>query len=130
MKVLFDTNVLISAFLTRGQTFDIIKDAFYKHEVYYTDYVLGEFEKTLAKKFFQLSNKSKDLAVFVLKKYLTQGVSASKTEAICRDPHDDQVLADAVANHIDVIVTGDKDLLDLKKHKRIRIISPNEYWNL
>jgi len=130
MKILFDTNVLIAAFLTRGQTFDIMKDAVYKHEVVYTDYLMQEFEKALKKKFSQISTQAKEVAVFVLKRYLIHGVSASNTESVCRDPNDDQVLADAVANHIDLIVTGDKDLLELKKHKRIHIISPNEYWNL
>jgi predicted nucleic acid-binding protein len=40
------------------------------------------------------------------------------------------VLADAVINEIEVIITGDKDLLDLKNYKGIKIISPKEYWNL
>lgn len=131
MKILFDTSVLIAAFVTRGQTFDLIKDAVFRHEVVCTEYVLNEFKQVMEKKFDKkLSHEARALSVFVLKKYFIHGVSAPHVEAVCRDPKDDPILADAVANDVDLIVTGDKDLLVLKKHKQIRIISPNEYWNL
>lgn len=130
MRILFDTNVLIAAFLTRGQSFDIIKDAVYKHEVFYTDYILEEFSQTVAAKFSAVSPHAKQLAVSVIKKYLTCGVSASAASSVCRDPDDDQILADAVANYIDLLFTGDKDLLVLKKHHAIYILSPNQYWDL
>lgn len=49
---------------------------------------------------------------------------------ICRDPDDDTVLATAMAGDADFIVTGDDDLLVLKKHAGIRILSPREFWNV
>jgi len=130
MRILFDTNVLIAAFLTRGQSFDIIKDAVYKHEVFYTDFILEEFSRTVVVKFSAISPQARQLAVSVIKKYLTCGVSASVSPSVCRDPDDDQILADAVTNHIDLLFTGDKDLLVLKKHQTIHILSPNQYWDL
>lgn len=51
-------------------------------------------------------------------------------EDVCRDPEDNQVLTDALANDIKIIITGDKDLLDLKTYKGVKIISPKEYWKL
>ena len=51
-------------------------------------------------------------------------------ENVCRDPNDNQVLADALVNKIEILITGDKDLLELKKYKGIKIISPKAYWNL
>ena len=129
MRVLFDANVIISGFVTRGYSFDVIKDAVYKHEVYYTEYLLKEIQRVLPNK-FPLSGGVIHFAVFVIKKYFTKGKTAGTIEKICRDPNDNQILADALMNSIEVIITGDKDLLDLKNYTGIKIISPKEYWNL
>jgi len=45
-----------------------------------------------------------------------------------RDPDDDMVLATAKAGACDVIITGDKDLLDLGTYDGIRIVSPGAFW--
>jgi uncharacterized protein len=49
---------------------------------------------------------------------------------VCRDPDDDWVLATAVAGEADVIVTGDKDLLVLKRHQGIPIVTPRGFFEL
>ena len=130
MKILFDTNVLIAAFVTRGQTFDLLKDALYKHDVYCTDFVQEELKKVFNKKFPQLSETSRRFALHVVEKYFLRGKTASTVEPICRDANDDPILADAVTNQINLLITGDKDLLILKKHKSVRILSPAQYWAL
>jgi len=129
MKVFFDANVIISGFATRGYSFDVIKDAVYKHEVYYTEHLLKEIQRVLPSK-FPLSGRVIHFAIFIIKKYFTKSKTAGAVEKICRDPDDNQILADALMNNIDVIITGDRDLLVLKTHKGIKIISPKEYWNL
>lgn len=45
---------------------------------------------------------------------------------VCRDPTDDAVLALALAAQIDLIASGDLDLLDLKTFERIPIVTPAE----
>ncbi|MFP4343722.1 MAG: putative toxin-antitoxin system toxin component, PIN family [Anaerolineales bacterium] len=47
--------------------------------------------------------------------------------AICRDPDDDRVIACAVVGRADVIVSGDKDLLTLKRVGRIPILTAAEF---
>ncbi|MDP1698101.1 MAG: putative toxin-antitoxin system toxin component, PIN family [Xanthomonadaceae bacterium] len=42
--------------------------------------------------------------------------------AVSRDPDDDQVLATAIAANAELIVSGDRDLLDLGHFRAIRII--------
>jgi predicted nucleic acid-binding protein len=46
---------------------------------------------------------------------------------ICRDPHDDWVIACAVVGKADVIVSGDRDLLDLERVGDIPILTAGEY---
>jgi predicted nucleic acid-binding protein len=45
---------------------------------------------------------------------------------VCRDPDDDEVLALARATQVDLIVSGDKDLLDLNSFDNIPIVTPAE----
>jgi putative PIN family toxin of toxin-antitoxin system len=49
---------------------------------------------------------------------------------VCRDEDDDVVLATALAGKADVIVTGDEDLLVLKKFRGIEILSPRQFLKL
>jgi putative PIN family toxin of toxin-antitoxin system len=49
---------------------------------------------------------------------------------ICRDPSDDEILALAVGTAADYIITGDKDLLDLKGYQTIKILSPRQFWTI
>jgi putative PIN family toxin of toxin-antitoxin system len=44
--------------------------------------------------------------------------------AITADPDDDHVIAAAVAAHAELIVSGDRHLLDLGRYDRIRIVKP------
>jgi len=45
---------------------------------------------------------------------------------VCRDLDDDEVLAVALAGRVDMIVSGDADLLDLKVYEGIPILAPAE----
>ena len=46
-------------------------------------------------------------------------VIKEKIEGVCRDPNDDMFLAVAVNAQAPYVVTGDKDLLSLRKYKSI-----------
>lgn len=48
----------------------------------------------------------------------------------CRNPDDVAVLGLAVASEADGIVTGDKDLLDLKEYGSIPILTPRGFWEI
>lgn len=49
---------------------------------------------------------------------------------VARDPDDNRVREAAVAGHADVIVTGDRDLLDLGAYAGIRILTPKDFLAL
>lgn len=51
----------------------------------------------------------------------------SRKVNICRDKKDNQVLDLCVVGKADYLVTGDKDLLVLKKFKKTKIVSPREF---
>ncbi len=47
----------------------------------------------------------------------------------CRDPDDDKFLSLALVGEADLIVTGDRDLLELAPFKGIQIVTPRQYLN-
>lgn len=57
------------------------------------------------------------------------GVLVDITESveICRDPKDNMILELAICGNADVIVTGDKDLLDLDPFRGIVVVTPQTY---
>ncbi len=129
MKLFFDTNVIISGSITRGYSFEVIKDAIYKHEVYYTEYLLKEIKEVLLSK-YSFSDSIRQATLSIMKKYFIKGKTAGIVKKICRDSDDNQILADALANGIEFLITGDKDLLVLKEYQGMKIILPKQYWSL
>ena len=129
MKIFFDTNVLISAFIVNGACYEVVHDSINQHELYYTDFIIGEFKKVFKDDFHFSEGVIKECTVFI-EKFFMKGNTASEIKNVCKDKDDNQLLADAVLNNIDVIVTGDKEVLDLKTYRSIHIISPAEYWRL
>lgn len=63
----------------------------------------------------------------LLKKYAFWTADLPIDITVCRDPDDNMVLATAIAGKTDYIITGDKDLLALKKYKQIRILSAKNF---
>ena len=130
MKILLDTNVLISAFITSGgHSHEILTHAVHQHELYYTDYILDELKEKFKTKFHFSPTVIGGFVEFITQFFL-HGKTAVDVPNVCRDPDDDQVLADAVVNAVDLILTGDQDLLILKTHQGIRLLHPKDYWSL
>lgn len=132
MKLLFDTNVLISTFLAfkgGNSCYDVIDHAIEHHQLYYTPFIMEEFKRVFKEDFHYPESVIDKFAAFITKSF-TKANTADTVENVSRDQKDNQVLADAVTNDIDIIITGDKDLLELKNYKSIKIIMPRDYWKL
>ena len=132
MKILFDTNVLISIFLAfkeGSSCYDVIDHAIEYHQLYYTQFIMEEFKRVF-KEDFQYPESVIDKFTAFITTFFTKAGSSDRVENVCRDSKDDQIFADALANNIEVIVTGDNDLLVLDAHEGIKIITPKDYWKL
>lgn len=130
MKILLDTNVLVSAFLSKGgYCHEVLDHAASAHELWVTSFIKIELSHVLRNKFHLSETLIKEILKFVSEFYV-QGETSHSVQKVSRDSKDDQVLADAVANGLDAILTGDNDLLDLGSYKGVRILSPKDYWKL
>ncbi len=128
-KVVFDTNVLISAFVFEGQSAKSVEYCIEHTEVYISVWIINELKEKLFEK-FRLSNKEvKTIESLILSEFhLHQPVTS--LPAVCRDADDNHVLQLAESSMADYIITGDKDLLVLKKYKSTAIVSPSIFVEL
>jgi putative PIN family toxin of toxin-antitoxin system len=128
MKAVFDTNVLIAAFLTDGLCAKLILRA-HRNEfsLILCPFILEEFKKFLQKK-IKASSQEIEMALNLLKEAATEiNHPAISIERICRDADDDNVLKCALASESDYLVTGDDDLLTLHKYGKTKIIKPRQF---
>jgi uncharacterized protein len=128
LKVILDTNVLLSAFLTEGMCARILKRA---HQNGFSfilcEPVLVEIKRLLKDK-FSLTPREINLFITILteaahKIYRPEG----SLTGVCRDPDDDIILACVAETKSDYLVTGNKDLLVLKKYQDTKIITPRDF---
>ncbi|MBM3181446.1 MAG: putative toxin-antitoxin system toxin component, PIN family [Chloroflexi bacterium] len=126
MKVLLDTNVLIAAFITKGVCSELLEHCLRRHDVVVSEFILDEFHKNLVKK-FRYSAEDADSVIQLLRSRVFLSKPIPLSQPVCRDVDDDMVIAAALAGRAACIITGDKDLLELKVHQGIAILKPADF---
>jgi putative PIN family toxin of toxin-antitoxin system len=128
VRAVFDTNVLIAAFLTEGLCSGLLirarKQAF---NLVLCDDIIREFEGVLSRKFKLASADISEILSIVSEAASEIIHKLGPIPNICRDPNDDMIIACAIDAAADYIVTGDEDLLILKRYKDIVIINPRNF---
>jgi putative PIN family toxin of toxin-antitoxin system len=127
MKVFFDTNVLVAAYATHGSCNDLLNHCIVHHIVCLSDFVLKEIENKLLHK-IKLTPDETNLIMTFLRKNCVITEETKLFRHISRDHDDDHILAAALYGQVDCIITGDKDLLVLKKIESIPILQPADFW--
>ena len=129
MRVFLDTNVLVSAFATRGLSADVFRHILAEHTLVTGEVILRELRRALRQK-LKLPSAVVDSIEQLLREYEVVPKPAAPADVALRDPDDKWVLASALAAKVDVLVTGDRDLLELGEGPPIRILNPRGFWNL
>jgi putative PIN family toxin of toxin-antitoxin system len=127
VRVLLDTNVLIAAFIARGACHELLEYCIHEHELVTSGFILEEVREALVKK-FHCSRQEATETVALLNTRMTVVTPELLPSPVCRDPEDDTIIGTALAGSCACIVTGDKDLLVLKRHRGIDIIPPDRFW--
>ncbi|MGB5082570.1 MAG: putative toxin-antitoxin system toxin component, PIN family [Burkholderiales bacterium] len=131
MRVVLDTNIVASALLWGGTPERLIELAGEGSlELVTSGALLAEFAGILGRTKFAQKLRQKSLSpAEIVARYrdLAETIeTAPIEEAALRDPDDAAVLACALAATADLIVSGDRDLLDLKAYQGIPIITAAE----
>ena len=129
MRVFLDTNVLASAFATRGLCADLFRHVLAEHELLVGEVVLDEFVSVLRKK-LKLPIATIDEIGSFLRQYEVIPKPAVPSDIPVRDPDDRWILASAIAGNAEVLVSGDQDLLVVVDEAPFLIVDPRAFWTL
>ena len=129
MRILLDTNVLVAAFATRGFCLDILQLVLAEHTLLVGKTVLDELERTLADKLGMPAARVEEVVGFVRDHadVVQPGRPAARPDI---DPDDRWIVAAALAGNADLLVTGDRELVDAGPAGDVRIITPRDFWEL
>jgi len=127
VRVFLDTNVLVSAFATRGMCADVMRVVLAEHTLVTSEVVLAELRRVLRKRIGLPAPAVKEIEESLREHEVVPKprVAAALPK---RDPDDQWVLASAIEGHADVLVTGDRDLLDVAGPSPIKIVDPRGFW--
>jgi putative PIN family toxin of toxin-antitoxin system len=130
LRVVFDTNVLLAAFLTEGLCWKLLLKANRKEFFLFTSpYILNEFKSKLSGKFgFSAEEVQESMSLIAeISQNIDHEERGIHIKGVCRDKKDDHILACGIASEADFLVTGDSDLLILKKYKGMKILNPRDF---
>jgi len=127
VRVVFDSNILISALLFPGKhaekaIFRIIEG---RDQLLISKPIVGEVLKVLATKFARDPEELARAAVLLAD--LAEMVHPRRRVRLLKDEADNRILECAVAGNADLIVTGDQAMLELRVFERVRLLSLRAY---
>ncbi len=125
-----DTNVLVSAFATRGLCADVLRAVRAEHELLASEVLVTEFRSVLEDK-LGAARAVVDSAVQFIRRHHVEPMPQHPYPLEIGGADDDWVVASAVNARADVFVTGDRALLDaFDEVEGIRVLSAREFWEL
>jgi putative PIN family toxin of toxin-antitoxin system len=129
MKVVLDTNVVVSAVLIRGGNESHVLAAWRGgvFDLILSPQLLEELGRVLSYPKIRDARWMTEAEVVELVQILAEEsilVPGHLSVTASRDPADDKFLAAAVEADADYLVTGDKDLLTLKTYRHVKIVTP------
>ena len=127
MKVVFDTNIFISAFVIPGSQAEkaVLRIIEGSNVLLLSKGILNELLTVLSTKFSR--DKEEISRVAVILSEIAEWVEPSEKIKVLNDDPDNRIFECAVSGTADIIVTGDKELLRLRGYEKTKIISLKEY---
>jgi putative PIN family toxin of toxin-antitoxin system len=122
--------VIVSALTTRGLCADVLRLTLVEHELVTAEMVLEEVERTLRVKFRMPSDLvAADLAL--LRRHPVHLTARAPKSSPIPDEDDARILATALAAGAEVLVTGDRDFLDVRDRIQGSVVTdPRGFWEM
>ena len=127
MRIFLDTNVLVSAFSTRGICTDVVTVVLAEHQLVTGDTVLAELTRVLSTKMKVPAAAVSEIEALLRREAVV--ISDATDPGIqLRDPDDVAVVGEAIEGLAVLLVTGDRDLLDVADRLPVETLSPRGFW--
>jgi len=128
VRVLLDSNVWLAILTTDGFCRRVWRTTRGACKFAASRDILEEVEEKLRLK-FGFSDRHARLMTFFVERQ-TESVRVASIVNVCRDPDDNRILAAALDSGCSVLVTGDADLLTLKKFQTVSILTPRQFLEI
>ena len=130
MRVVFDTNIFISAFVIPESLAEkaILKIIEGEDSLLISKDIINEVLSVLSSKFGREREALSHVA-FTLSE-LAELIKPGRRVKIFMDEPDNRILECAIYGEADLLITGDKEMLQLREYKGVKIISLKEYLEL
>jgi putative PIN family toxin of toxin-antitoxin system len=128
VRVILDTNVLISGVFFTGPPYHILKawrDGIINIVV--SSEILGEYQRVGGIVAKQFPGVDLDSILTLLAAEAELVVAPPLPEPVCDDPDDDKFLACALASKTKIIISGDKQLVQVSGYRGIEVIRPRTF---
>lgn len=127
MRVLLDTNVIVSAVTTRGLCADVFRTVLADHELVSCPKILQEIKRILQQK-FSVPDSLITKYIELIREEAIMAKSIDLPDVQIKDTDDIQIIGAALSGKADVMVTGDREVQDIKRITKLRIVSPRAFW--
>ncbi len=128
MKVVLDTNVIISAVLFGGKSREILEMGISgKIKMAVSHDILKELAEVLIGRKCRVAAPLVQKIIHEFSEISEVVIVTKKVSVIKADPDDNRILECALTAKAHCIISGDNDLLSLRKFKKIKIVSPNDF---
>jgi putative PIN family toxin of toxin-antitoxin system len=127
-KIIIDTNLWISFLISKNYVF--IDKLIQKKQVklVFCNELLAEFLQVVKRPKLEKYFQNEDVVQLIeIIDQFAEFYTLKSIENICRDPKDNFLLALANESDANFLITGDKDLLEIKKFKNTEIITISDY---
>jgi len=128
MRVFLDTNVIASATATRGLCADVLRTVIEFHELVVSEHLIEEIRRILRDKFGASAELVADV-VWLLRQDTIAAEVLPLADLPLKDPADRAIVSSAINGSAEVLITGDKEVLGLRRVGSLEILTPRQFWD-
>jgi len=128
MRVFLDTNVIASATATRGLCADVLRTVIEFHQLVVSEHLIAELRRVLKDKFGASPDLIADV-VWLLQQDTIASHATPLRDVPLPDPADVAIVSSALNGEAEILVTGDKEIIDLRRIGSLEMLTPRQFWD-
>ncbi len=128
MRVVLDTNVVMSAVFFRGQPLKVLEAWRNRRiELVVSEDILSEYDEIAVRLSERYANVDFRPWLDLIREYATMIDVSAPYPQVCEDPDDDAFVACALKANAKVICSGDRHLLAVDGYEGLEVLAPGRF---